>query len=149
MTISKPLFPPTPMRLFPAWKLRNCRIVFINSTYTIWQELDELKKKPLVLVDGLRMLKFHRNDVNGLVTRLGDFAHGGFFLVCGTSTISGDWASLLCYEGVTALESEPTMSSWWANRACLNIIICLHGHWLRSRTSRDISAVYYYIYWRD
>ena len=68
--------------------------------------LGTLSEKAFVLVvDGLRMLNegmlngSPRRDLNRIVTRLGNLAHdflysyGGFFIVCGTSTISGGAAS--------------------------------------------------------
>lgn len=64
--------------------------------------LDTLRGKAFILVvDGLRMLNqgivngSPRRDLDDIVTRLGNLAHaflysyGGFFIVCGTSTISG------------------------------------------------------------
>lgn len=62
----------------------------VISCFEVAELPDALKKKALVLVvDGLRRLNDNRDDLNDIVTNLGDLAHGGFFLVCGTSTISG------------------------------------------------------------
>ena len=79
-----------------------------------------LRGKAFVLVvDGLRMLNegmlngSPRRDLNSIDTRLGNLAHdflfsyGGFFIVCGTSTISG--GSARGFEGVTALEDILTV----------------------------------------
>ncbi|KAE8144254.1 hypothetical protein BDV25DRAFT_145818 [Aspergillus avenaceus] len=79
MTVSKlnKLFtPPTPEEVI--------------SRLEVAEPVDALKRKALILVvDGLRALNEDRNDLYDIVTKLGNLAHGGFFLICGTSTISG------------------------------------------------------------
>jgi hypothetical protein len=92
------------LQLLPEYKGTNMTISKLNklivpptpneviSCMEVAEPVGALKKKALVLVvDGLRMLDSpgYCNDLNKIIPKLGNFAHGGFFLVCGISTITG------------------------------------------------------------